>query len=66
MVILFDYIDISTEEGWRYLKSQSPVHHKTFTYHCGHTIDKVFAPVGFTVVGRHQDGKSTYVVFQKT
>jgi SAM-dependent methyltransferase len=62
---IFDYIDVSTEGGWQYLKSQSPVHDKTFTYHCGHTIDKVFTSVGFTVVERHQDGKSTYVVFQK-
>ena len=63
---VFDYIDISTEEGWQYLKSQSAVHHRTFTYHCGHTIDKVFASVGFSFLERYQEGKSTYVVFQKT
>jgi len=63
--VIFDYIDISTEEGWQYLKSQSCVHHKTFTYHCGHTIDRVFSSVGFTVVERQQDGKSTYIVLQK-
>ncbi len=63
--VIFDYIDISTEEAWQHLKSQSAVHHRTFTYHCGHTIDKVFASVGFTVLERHQEDKSTYVVFQK-
>ena len=60
--VIFDYIDISTEEGWRFLESQPG---DCFTYHCGSTIDKVFTDRGFIVVKRLQVGKSTYVVFTK-
>ena len=63
---IFDYIDVSTENGWQHLNSEFPVHHKTYTYHCGHIIDRIFNSVGFSSVERYQDGKSTYVVFQKS
>lgn len=62
---IFDYIDISTREGWQYLQSQSAIHHRTYTYHCGHTIDRLFGSLRFSVLERYQVGKSTYVVFEK-
>ena len=63
--VIFDYIDISTSEGWSCLESQSCKHGNTLSYHCGHTIEKLFANAGFTLTKRRQHGKSTYVVFTK-
>jgi ubiquinone/menaquinone biosynthesis C-methylase UbiE len=63
--VAFDYIDISTDGGWEYLITQSAIHSRTFTYHCGHTIDRLFADAGFVLTKRYQEGKSTYVVFTK-
>jgi ubiquinone/menaquinone biosynthesis C-methylase UbiE len=62
---IFDYLDIQTEEGYKFLESQSLVHHKTFTYHCTDAIDQVFTSMGFILIKRYQEGKSTYVVYQK-
>lgn len=63
--IVFDYIDISTPAGWQHLESQSQKYGGCFTYHYGHTIDKLFANEGFELTKRHQIGKSTYAVFTK-
>jgi SAM-dependent methyltransferase len=63
--VIFDYIDIATSEGWRYLESQSAKYGNCYTYHAGNTIDSLFANAGFTLAKRHQHGKSTYVVFRK-
>jgi hypothetical protein len=63
--VIFDYVDISTSEGWSHLESQSSTGSNLFTYHCGHVIDKLFANAGFTLMKRHQCKNSTYVVFTK-
>lgn len=64
-LVVFDYIDISTSEGWKYLESRSSEYSNCYTYHCEQTIDKVFAKAGFVPAKRWPNGKSTYVVFTK-
>ena len=63
--VIFDYIDISTREGWQYLESQSAQFSNCYTYHSGSTIDKIFSNAGFELIKRYQYGKSTYVVYRK-
>lgn len=62
---VFDYIDISTREGWDYLENQSGILGHYFTYHTTAVIDKLFTSSGFEIVGRHQVGESTYIIMKK-
>lgn len=63
--VIFDYIDISTREGWQHLETQSTRRGNTFTYHSENTINELFANAGFTLTEYQQHGKSKYVVFRK-
>ena len=62
---VLDYIDITTEGGWEYLKAQSRQYGGCFTYHAPETVDRVFSSVGFEIVKRYQMGKSTYLTVRK-
>lgn len=62
---VFDYIDVTTPEGWDHLATWSKEYGSCFTYHTPETIDKVFVSAGFEIVGRHQSGKSTYLTVRK-
>lgn len=53
--LVFDYFDISTEEGWNVLERnmmrQRPIY--AYTYHCGETINRVLDRLGFEVIDRY-------------
>jgi hypothetical protein len=63
--VAFDFIDIETKEGWKYLESSSLEFSGCFTYHCAHTIEKLFVNAGFDLQDHWQYGKSKYIVFTK-
>lgn len=62
---VFDYIDISTEKGWKHLEDYSEQYKACFTYHTTRTVDRVFSCAGFEIVQRYHRGKSTFVVARK-
>ena len=62
---VLDYIDITTEGGWEYLRAQSRQYGDCFTYHMPETVDRVFSSAGFEIVKRHHMGKSTYLTVRK-
>lgn len=64
--VIFDYIDPETPEGWNHLTSQTPFLRSVYTYHAASAIDKVFRSCGFRIDRRVQDGKSTYLIAQKS
>jgi len=64
--LIFDYIDINTNEGWKHLTENSKDLGFCFTYHSTETIDKIFFSKGFDLIERKQIGKSTYVTFKKS
>lgn len=62
---VFDYVDPTTEEGWQHLLSQGPEMANVYTFHAPEVINRVVRSAEFEVIGRHQAGKSTYVVAQR-
>lgn len=62
---VFDYIDITTPEGWKFFKTQSKQACNRFTYHTPEAVDKVFSGAGLKIIKRHQIGKSMYLVVRK-
>jgi ubiquinone/menaquinone biosynthesis C-methylase UbiE len=64
-IVIFDYIDPGTPEGWQHLTSQSPYLRTIYAYHAGPAIERVCREAGFHIGERHQEGKSTYVCLEK-
>ena len=62
---VIDYVDPTTAEGWQQLREQPEDMARVFTFHSGDIIDRVFEYHGFSVEGRHQVGRSTYVIARK-
>jgi len=65
-VVVFDYIDPSTVEGWAHLQTEGHRLADVYTYHAPEVIDRVFADAGFHGFERRQFGKSTYFTATKT
>jgi SAM-dependent methyltransferase len=59
-VLIFDYIDPTTAEGWQHLHTEGRRLPDVYTYHATDIIDRVFAEAGFEDFQRQQLGKSTY------
>jgi hypothetical protein len=59
-VVVFDYIDPNTAEGWAHLHTDGHRLPDVYTYHAPEVIDRVFAEAGFDGFERQQLGKSTY------
>jgi SAM-dependent methyltransferase len=64
-VVIFDYIDPTTVEGWAHLHTEGHRLADVYTYHAPEIIDRVFAEVGFSEFARQQFGKSTYFTATK-
>jgi ubiquinone/menaquinone biosynthesis C-methylase UbiE len=59
-VVVFDYIDPTTTEGWAHLQTEGHRLADVYTYHAPEIIDRVFAEAGFEGFERQQFAKSTY------
>jgi ubiquinone/menaquinone biosynthesis C-methylase UbiE len=59
-VVIFDYIDPTTADGWAHLATEGHRLPDVYTYHAAQVIDRVFAEAGFEAFERQQLGKSTY------
>lgn len=64
-IVVFDYIDPSTAEGWAHLETEGHRLADVYTYHAPEIIDRVFAEAGFEGFGRQQFAKSTYFTATK-
>jgi ubiquinone/menaquinone biosynthesis C-methylase UbiE len=62
---VFDYIDPTTMEGYKYLESTSAKYIGTYTYHAPEVVDKIFISAGFEIIKRNNIGKSTYLITRK-
>lgn len=62
--VVINYFDIENEPAWDHLRHQDPSLADTYTYHCGRTIEAVFAEAGFQCCGHVPSGHSTYATFQ--
>jgi SAM-dependent methyltransferase len=60
-LLIFDYIDPTTTEGWQHLHTEGRRLPDVYTYHSPEVIDRVVAEAGFEDFQRHQLGKSTYL-----
>jgi SAM-dependent methyltransferase len=64
-LVIFDYIDPTTAEGWAHLQTEGQRLADVYTYHAPQIIDRVFAEAGFEGFERQQLGKSTYFTARK-
>ncbi|MCA1645024.1 MAG: class I SAM-dependent methyltransferase, partial [Chloroflexi bacterium] len=64
-VVVFDYIDPTTAEGWAHLETEGQRLPDVYTYHAPEIIDRVFGAAGFVDFERQQFGKSTYFTATK-
>jgi ubiquinone/menaquinone biosynthesis C-methylase UbiE len=64
-VVVFDYIDPTTIEGWTHLQTEGHRLADVYTYHAPEIINRVFADAGFEESARQQFGKSTYFTATK-
>ncbi len=65
-IVIFDYIDPTTAEGWAHLQTEGHRLADVYTYHAPQIIDRVFADAGFAGFQRQQFGKSTYFTATRT
>jgi SAM-dependent methyltransferase len=59
-LVIFDYIDPTTPEGWAHLHADGRRLPDVYTYHAPEVIDRVFSEARFGEFQRQQHGKSTY------
>jgi SAM-dependent methyltransferase len=59
-VVIFDYLDPTTEGGWSWLHVEGRRLPDVYTYHTPEVIDRVFSEAGFEGFERQQLSKSTY------
>lgn len=64
-LLVFDYIDPTTAEGWQHLETEGSRLPDVYTYHAPEILDRVFTAAGFGAFHRHQLGKSTYFAARK-
>jgi SAM-dependent methyltransferase len=65
-LVIFDYIDPTTAEGWAHLQTEGQRLADVYTYHAPDIIDRVFTEAGFEGFERQQLGKSTYFTARKS
>ncbi len=65
-LVIFDYIDPTTSEGWAHLQTEGQRLPDVYTYHTPQIIDRVFSEAGFDSFRRQQLGKSTYFSARRT
>ena len=51
-MVVFDYIDPTTAEGWAHLQTEGIRLADVYTYHAPEIIDRVFANAGSAAVGK--------------
>jgi ubiquinone/menaquinone biosynthesis C-methylase UbiE len=59
-MLVFDYLDPTTENGWTHLHTEGRRLADVYTYHAPEVIDRVFTEAGFEAFERKQLSKSTY------
>ena len=64
-VVVFDYLDPTTDDGWAHLHTEGRRLSDVYTYHAPQVIDRVFAEAGFASFERRQLSKSTYFSARK-
>jgi ubiquinone/menaquinone biosynthesis C-methylase UbiE len=64
-IVVFDYLDPTTEDGWAHLHTEGQRLADVYTYHAPEVIDRVFAEAGFTSIERQQLSRSTYFTARK-
>lgn len=64
-VVIFDYMDPTTPEGWAHLHNEGARLPEVYSYHAPESIDRVFAEAGFDNFERRQQAKSTYFTARK-
>jgi len=62
---VFDYLDLSREQGWEYLQSRPTSLAGCYTYFMPETIDKICFDAGFHLRRRDVHGKGVFVNFIK-
>jgi SAM-dependent methyltransferase len=65
-MIIFDYLDPTTDGGWSWLHMEGRRLPHVYTYHAPEVIDRVFGDAGFDSFERQQLGKSTYFSARRT
>jgi SAM-dependent methyltransferase len=65
-VVVADYIDPTTPEGWQHLLTQPPDLAPVYTFHAPDVLDRVLDAAGLRVLARDQVGKSTFVTARRT
>jgi SAM-dependent methyltransferase len=64
-LVIFDYMDPTTSEGWAHLHAEGRRLPDVYTYHAPEVIDRVFSEAGFGHFERQQLGKSTYFMARR-
>jgi ubiquinone/menaquinone biosynthesis C-methylase UbiE len=64
-LVVFDYLDPTTSDGWEHLQTEGRRLADVYTYHAPQVIDRVFAEAGFEAFERQQLSKSTYFTAHK-
>jgi ubiquinone/menaquinone biosynthesis C-methylase UbiE len=64
-MLVFDYLDPTTDDGWAHLHTEGRRLADVYTYHAPEVIDRVFAEAGFQNFERQQLSKSTYFSARK-
>lgn len=62
---IFDYIDIESEGGWKFLKLKIAEKLDYYTYHRFEAVNKIFLDAGFEFTESREYGKSTYLTYKK-
>jgi ubiquinone/menaquinone biosynthesis C-methylase UbiE len=64
-VLVFDYLDPTTPDGWEHLRTEGRRLADVYTYHAPEVIDRVFGEAGFEQFERQQLSRSTYFTARK-
>jgi ubiquinone/menaquinone biosynthesis C-methylase UbiE len=64
-IVVFDYLDPTTPDGWEHLHTEGRRLADVYTYHAPEVIDRVFTEAGFERFERQQLSKSTYFTARK-
>jgi ubiquinone/menaquinone biosynthesis C-methylase UbiE len=64
-LVIFDYLDPTTTDGWSHLHSEGRRLPDVYTYHAPEVIDRVLSEAGFAAFERQQLSKSTYLTARK-
>ena len=59
-LVIFDYLDPTTPDGWAHLQSEGRRLPDVYTYHAPEIMDRVFREAGFDNFSRQQLGTSVY------